>query len=385
MKKNYNEISRIPPLFLILLYELNKLSKIFYDVQLKKWVSYAEDGFNFINSLHNIDNKKLITILDYIPGKEPLFCKDLAPYSSEDYDATLFYEINYEYDKAFIQKFVELLHSKKIDEAIIFSQKEGFIKAKENKINISPDSVKHYFYSNHIYGDELLKSLTIKIKANSKKIGDFLNLYLGAFQKDKLLEDENSLKYCFEKQRSEFLVGLKQIAEKFSAKTRNISEGLFWNNSKGDYDFIETALSIEKEGIIEIKEINPINMNLSIRINPILLSEIFDFNKHPSKIQTKYDSSKNHLTINGKIIPFKDSFSADLLKLIFKNNKNQRKTWNNDEIFDGIKEVRSSYINNKRKIYDACRGINSNIATKTGLKKYLIFDTKTCRLNPDYI
>lgn len=98
-----------------------------------------------------------------------------------------------------------------------------------------------------------------------------------------------------------------------------------------------------------------------------------------------YDPKTGVFYINGRVAQLKkNSLRAKILELITKNDKNKRKTWDWNELYETIEktEVGKEYQN---KVYYACKGINEYIASKTGINDFLIVTTKSICINPSYL
>lgn len=103
-----------------------------------------------------------------------------------------------------------------------------------------------------------------------------------------------------------------------------------------------------------------------------------------NKNSTNFDN--NTLTINGADIKFKnDSKRALLLKFLFKN-KNQHKKWHFEEWLADIDgEGDTTLRNGSTKHYTACDGIQKQVAQKTGITNFLIFNSQEVKLNPTFL
>jgi hypothetical protein len=101
-----------------------------------------------------------------------------------------------------------------------------------------------------------------------------------------------------------------------------------------------------------------------------------------------YNAQRGELDIEGKKVKFKkDSFRAQLLELLLKDDKSRRKEWSWDEVIEEIEDTKSKEATkeNKKKFYPACDGLSKFIAQKTGINDLLIFNKSTVQVNPKYL
>lgn len=99
-----------------------------------------------------------------------------------------------------------------------------------------------------------------------------------------------------------------------------------------------------------------------------------------------YDKDKAVLFIDGKEVKFKkDKFRGKLMELLTKNEKNQKKEWNWDEIIIAIEAIEEPDIKYKNKVFEAGRDINEYIASKTGKTDFLVVSTQTISINKKYL
>jgi len=99
-----------------------------------------------------------------------------------------------------------------------------------------------------------------------------------------------------------------------------------------------------------------------------------------------YDKDKAVLFIEGKEVKFKkDKFRGKLMELLTKNEKNQKKEWNWDEIIIAIEATEEPDIKYKNKVFEAGRDINEYIASKTGKTDFLVVSTQTISINKKYL
>lgn len=104
------------------------------------------------------------------------------------------------------------------------------------------------------------------------------------------------------------------------------------------------------------------------------------------KAKVNYNAQKSELDIEGKKVQFKkDSFRAKLLGTLLKDEKSRKKEWSWDEIYEQIENIEPQGDTEKRKVYEAGKGIVEQIASKIGIQKFLIYSTNTTRINPTYL
>ena len=99
----------------------------------------------------------------------------------------------------------------------------------------------------------------------------------------------------------------------------------------------------------------------------------------------RYYTDDGTLTINGSKAKFrKGGFRASLLSVLTKNKANISKRWSWDEIYEKIEGSDDIGPKEKMKVYEASKGVTEYIATKTGAKEFLIYDTNTVKVNPTH-
>lgn len=100
-----------------------------------------------------------------------------------------------------------------------------------------------------------------------------------------------------------------------------------------------------------------------------------------------YDSASGAFFINGKVAQFKkNQLRAKILETLSKNDKAKKKVWSWDELIKIIEDVDNpDSKTHKSKIYEAVKGANDYIASKTGVTDFLVFNTNTSQINPLYL
>lgn len=111
----------------------------------------------------------------------------------------------------------------------------------------------------------------------------------------------------------------------------------------------------------------------------MLLSEVTP--KGKSALSWEYKNGT--LFINGKEAHFRQGFRRELIALLCKNPKTVKKLWEWDEVFEEI-DGSEPDISKKNSFYEACKGLSENIASKTGITDFLVYDTNTVKVNPSY-
>ncbi len=119
-------------------------------------------------------------------------------------------------------------------------------------------------------------------------------------------------------------------------------------------------------------------------------ANLFNHNKgkteDPSKIPN-YDDKTGILYIANKEIKLqKNSFKARVLAFLLKDEKSRKQLWSWDEILEKILGVTDdALMENRKKFYPACEGLQATIALKTGINDLLFFNETTVQINPKYI
>lgn len=93
----------------------------------------------------------------------------------------------------------------------------------------------------------------------------------------------------------------------------------------------------------------------------------------------------NTLNIANKTVAFRQGLRKTLMNFLMKTDKSKRTRY----LFADIhKEIGDSTFNTQqgnKKLWEACKGINQQIATKTGVIDFLKYDTLEVQINPDYL
>ncbi|MCS6956684.1 MAG: hypothetical protein NZM02_02455 [Patescibacteria group bacterium] len=113
-----------------------------------------------------------------------------------------------------------------------------------------------------------------------------------------------------------------------------------------------------------------------------------NFNLKTKNYYWNYDSKRGIFTINKEKVFFKkESFRAKLLELLTKNEKNIKKNWSWDEIIEEIEGIldETKQKEQKNRVYETGRDINEYIASKTGIRDFLLVNTQNIQINPIYL
>lgn len=100
-----------------------------------------------------------------------------------------------------------------------------------------------------------------------------------------------------------------------------------------------------------------------------------------------YEPSSGVLFVNNKVAQFKpNSLRAKIVELMTKTEDNKKKNWSWDELIEEIEGLKDPEPKpHKIKIYDAVKGANEYIASKTGITDFLRYDTNMSQINPTYL
>ena len=107
-----------------------------------------------------------------------------------------------------------------------------------------------------------------------------------------------------------------------------------------------------------------------------------------------YDPKTRCLSIRGKSVKFReDSLRANLLKILLKDDESCKKEWSWDVLFKKIEGLDPNdngvtKINKNKymyKIYDGLKSLNERILREIGIREFVLFTTKTARVNPKYL
>jgi len=149
-------------------------------------------------------------------------------------------------------------------------------------------------------------------------------------------------------------------------------------------DFIEEQNSFSYPIIVNISKFDEIMEKAKIRAKKSPIKKV------PINIIAKasYDSQKGILKINKKEVQLKkDSFRAQLVELLLKDDKSAKKEWSWDEVIEEIEDTKDtdSLKESKKKFYPACDGLSKHIAHKISVNDFLIFNKSTVFVNPKYL
>ncbi len=106
------------------------------------------------------------------------------------------------------------------------------------------------------------------------------------------------------------------------------------------------------------------------------------------KVKANFDSITACLKIGDKKVCFqKESLRASLLNLLFESKKNLTKKWYWDEVMSKLGERKEDFPSKELKVkfYSAVDGIVKQVAKKTGINDFLLYDYQTLQVNPKYI
>lgn len=107
-----------------------------------------------------------------------------------------------------------------------------------------------------------------------------------------------------------------------------------------------------------------------------------------NEVEVSYDNEQGVLKLKDKEIKLqKDSFRANLMALLLKDEKSRKKRWSWDEIIEIIEKITDTETikNNKKRFYPACDGISKLVAQKTGITDLLLFNKSTVQINSKYL
>lgn len=122
-----------------------------------------------------------------------------------------------------------------------------------------------------------------------------------------------------------------------------------------------------------------------------ILEELLDYFKNGGSgtvkvTKVKYNKKSAELSINKQTIKIKaDTNEHYLCKLLFANKENIKKAW---EVYDIVEawgentEILDEWI---KVIYNTTRRLNEKIQLNTGLKRFILYESKTVLVNPNYL
>ena len=279
-------------------------------------------------------------------------------------------------------------------------QRKSLIQSLITSFEVMPDKKTAKTLRNDL--DDYLESFiknTLKTSSRERRVGEILVL-------------QNPNIYTFNKHKEMILALFQDMRENYGDTFvfENPFEGIpFEADNKESIQqryaarqflFIHAILAFEKLGYIKILALgnnwhwaNANDDNLKYYAKIQLLPSLYQGQKHEidgtnktDKTSWSYDPSTGILSINGKPVQFKkNNFRAKVLELLTKNSRNINKKWSWDEIYEAIERKRTEEKLGKEeqdKVYYACEGITEQIATKSGVTEFLLFDTNTARINP---
>ncbi|PLX27556.1 hypothetical protein C0581_03350 [Candidatus Parcubacteria bacterium] len=377
------------------------------------------------NELSKLDNKKRHTIVFsewidddfhsvYLKANILLWLESMGFISIK----SVFLNTEGYYDDMFLSRLSELVKKKKEGDAIKLSKIMDaeylyHLMVGKSKIDLktliySDDSAFQKF-GDKIYVNDISDNLCVVVKTS-----DILKKYYDEKIEEKFINDIREEQpgmpgfvvdqIRFKKQKQIFVEGLKKILEINHPTDLTITKNSLGfpkhripflkdndSSKRTDYNFVETALALERQGLIEINKFysegdlvsrdgfsdpeEDIILYINVNEN-ILFSE--DSQKESPKSKLSFNNVTSVLTINNKevlISKTKNSQPHYLLSII---SKDWEKDWNADQIADGLGD---NEINGE-KYYQAGIRINHSIASETGIKKFLIVSRKKIQLNP---
>lgn len=122
-----------------------------------------------------------------------------------------------------------------------------------------------------------------------------------------------------------------------------------------------------------------------------MLEELLDYFKNGGSntvkiTKVKYNKKTAELSINKQTINIKaDTNEHYLCKLLFANKENIKKAW---EVYDIVEawgentEILDVWI---KVIYNTIRRLNEKIQLSTGLERFILYESKTVLVNPNYL
>lgn len=98
----------------------------------------------------------------------------------------------------------------------------------------------------------------------------------------------------------------------------------------------------------------------------------------------EYDIVDCVISFRGKKIHIPSDTDQEMLcKVVLRNKNAMSRRWNWDDIVEAWGDDPDTV--GWRKVYNAGRGVNEQVATETAIKDFLIVKTKTLQLNPDFL
>lgn len=93
----------------------------------------------------------------------------------------------------------------------------------------------------------------------------------------------------------------------------------------------------------------------------------------------------NTLNIANKTVDFRQGLRKSLMNFLMKTDKTKKARHSFADIHEKIGDTQFSNQQGNKKLWEACKGINQQIATKTGVIDFLKYDTLEVQINPDYL
>lgn len=93
----------------------------------------------------------------------------------------------------------------------------------------------------------------------------------------------------------------------------------------------------------------------------------------------------NTLNIANKTVAFRQGLRRDLINYLTKTDKAKRNIHLFADLQEQIGDSQLTIQEGNQKLQEACKGINQQIATKTGVMDFLKYDTLEVQINPDYL
>ena len=119
----------------------------------------------------------------------------------------------------------------------------------------------------------------------------------------------------------------------------------------------------------------------------VLITQDDEAKEIETKKHLAYDPASGTFFINGKIAQFKkNQLRAKILETLSESDETKKKVWSWDELIEAIEDIDDPDAKtHKSKIYEAVKGANDYIASKTGVTDFLVFNTNTSQINPLYL
>jgi len=166
-----------------------------------------------------------------------------------------------------------------------------------------------------------------------------------------------------------------------------ISDGKVWDiyGLSMLYDEIKSIMESKepkarthKEYILEDYEIHLERVHTYVRA---FLSTNITYNQ--PVITWTYNA--NTLHIANKTVDFRQGLRNSLMSFLTKTDKAKKTRHSFADIHEKIGDTQFSTHQGNKKLWEACKGINQQIATKTGVINFLKYDTLEVQINPVYL